>query len=189
MAQSAGAGSRTIIDVIQDDHRNVMRLFSTAQRTSDPEQFHHLVATTILELVRHAVAEEQHLYPALREYLDDGDELADEELDEHGEMEQAMRYMERLNADDPELRPAFDELVDMVTQHVQEEEAEALPRLRRACPPATLLELGARMDAARRNAPAPPPPSVRDTAPMTGGLEPGAGLIDRVRDALAGRRV
>lgn len=174
MTQSAGGQARTIIDVVKDDHREVKRLLASAQRTSDPGQFHELVSTTIAALVRHAVAEEQHLYPAYREYLDDGGELADEELDQHGEMEQAMRYMEQLDADDPELRPAFDELVDMVTQHVQEEETEALPRLRRSCPVETLVELGARMDRARR---------------QNRGLDPGAGLVDAVRDALAGRRV
>lgn len=178
MTQTAGDRARTIIDIVQDDHREVERLFAQAQRTIDPEQFHQLVNTTIAELVRHAVAEEQHLYPAFRQYLDDGDELADQELEEHGEMEQAMRYMEQLDADDPELRPAFDELVDLVAQHVHEEEAVALPRLRQACPDETLIELGVRM---KRAAP--------DTPPMNKLLDPGAGLVDRVRDALAGRRV
>lgn len=152
MTRTAGDRARTIIDVVKDDHREVERLFARAQRTADPEQFHQLVNAAIAELVRHAVAEEQHLYPVFREYLDDGDELADEELDEHGEMEQAMRYMERLAADDPELRPAFDELVDLVAQHVYEEESEALPRLHQACPPETLIDLGERMERTKRDA-------------------------------------
>ncbi len=189
MTQTARDQARTIIDVIREDHREVQRLFTEAQRTIDTKEFHRLVNMTIAELVRHAVAEEQHLYPAFREYLDDGDELADEELEEHGEMEQAMRYIEQLDADDPELRPAFDELGDVVAQHVYEEETAALPKLRQACSLETLIELGKQMERAKRVSRTRPHASFPDPPPLNEMLDPGAGLVDRVRDALAGRRV
>lgn len=71
--------SRTAIDIILEDHREVEQLFEEAKSTTDPHEFRQTVAAVIGELVRHSVAEEQYLYPALRQHLDDGDEIADKE--------------------------------------------------------------------------------------------------------------
>lgn len=71
--------------------------------------FHALAMQAIAELVRHSVAEEQYLYPALCEHLDGGDELADHDIAEHAEAERIMKEIEGLEAGaPPKLREKFD---------------------------------------------------------------------------------
>lgn len=187
MTETTESRSRTVIDIIIDDHREVLQMFDQAQRETDPEQFQQLVSTIVAELVRHSVAEEEYLYPALREHVQGGDDLADHEIEEHSEAEQVMKEMEGLDADDPQLREKFNSLVDDVTHHIKEEESDALPRLQAACPEDELIELGQNIERAKRTAPTRPHPSAPDTPPMNKLLAPGAGLVDRVRDALTGR--
>lgn len=187
MAPTTETSGPSLIDIIMDDHREVERNFERARTTVDDEAFRSLFSQVIAELVRHSVAEEQYLYPALREHLDDGDEIADHEIAEHAEAEQTMKEIERLDAGDPRLRTKFNELVEEITHHVQDEETQALPRLAAACPRDALIELGAKVERAKVVAPTRPHPSAPDTPPMNKLLAPGTGLVDRVRDALSGR--
>lgn len=187
MTESTDSGTRTIIDAIVEDHRELQQLFAQGQQTADPERFQQIVSVTIAELVRHAVAEEQHLYPAFREYLEGGDELADHEIAEHSEAEETMKEMEGLDGNDPELRAKFDQLVEVVTHHLEDEENDALPRLQEACPHETLVLMGTKFEGAKRVAPTRPHPSAPDTPPLNKLLAPGTGLVDRVRDAITRR--
>ncbi|HEX6196154.1 MAG TPA: hemerythrin domain-containing protein [Jiangellaceae bacterium] len=187
MTETPEGGGRTVVDIIIDDHREVQEMFTQAQRETDPAEFQRLVSTIVAELVRHSVAEEQYLYPALREHVEGGDEIADEEIAEHREAEQVMKDMEGLDADDPQLREKFNALVEDVTHHIKEEESDALPKLQSSCPEDELIELGQNIERAKRIAPTRPHPTAPDTPPMNKLLAPGAGLVDRVRDALTGR--
>jgi hypothetical protein len=70
-----------------------------------------------------------------------------------------------------------------VRAHVDEQERDLFPRVRHACPPDRLADLGSRAEAAKRIAPTRPHPHV----PGTRLGAAGSGLVDRVRDALANR--
>ena len=74
-----------------------------------------------------------------------------------------------------------------IRQHVTEEEADLFPRLREAVPASVLAELGGKARTAKKMAPTRPHPSAPDTPPMNKVLAPGAGLVDRLRDALTRR--
>lgn len=187
MTETTEGRARSVVDIIIDDHREVQQMFNQARQETDPTEFQRLVSTVVAELVRHSVAEEQYLYPALREHVEGGDDIADHEIAEHSEAEEVMKEMEGLDADDPQLRDKFNALVDDVTHHIEDEESDALPRLQSACPQEELIELGEKVERAKRMAPTRPHPSAPDTPPMNKLLAPGAGLVDRVRDALSGR--
>ncbi|WP_326715769.1 hemerythrin domain-containing protein [Streptomyces sp. NBC_01474] len=74
------------------DHREVDELFIRieAQPARDTRR-RELVDELTVELVRHSVAEEQYLYPAVREHVDGGDALADKELEDHAEAERLLK--------------------------------------------------------------------------------------------------
>lgn len=186
MTEATGSQRLNVIDLIMEDHREVEQMFSQAQQTTNPDEFQQIVSTAIAELIRHAVAEEQHLYPAFRQYVEGGNELADHEIAEHSEAEETMKEIERLDSSDPQLREKFNTLVEEITHHVQDEEEDALPRLRAACPEGELIRLGEQVESAKRTAPTRPHPAAPDTPPMNKLLAPGAGLVDRVRDAVSG---
>ncbi|TDD65450.1 hemerythrin domain-containing protein [Jiangella aurantiaca] len=179
--------ARTVVDVIVEDHREVEELFREAETAVDPAELRRATDRVIAELVRHSVAEEEYLYPALREHLDDGDELADREIEEHAEAERTMKELEALDAADADFRPKLEQLIAEIRHHIGEEESDALPRLAAACPTEELTRLGEQVERAKRLAPTRPHPSAPDRPPWNKILAPGAGLVDRVRDALSGR--
>lgn len=176
-----------LIDVIISDHRQVEQIFTELESSPPPEVRKQLTEHVITELVRHSVAEEQHMYPMARRVLEDGDQIADHEIQEHAEAEQVMKDLEGLDADDPEFQRLLNKLISDIRHHVDDEEKNLLPRLRAACTQEDLRDLGTKVVKAKERAPTRPHPSAPDTPPANKILDPGAGLIDRMRDALSGR--
>ncbi|MEV0148798.1 MULTISPECIES: hemerythrin domain-containing protein [unclassified Nonomuraea] len=187
--QQGGSEQRDVITVLVTDHREVEQLFAELETMIGAigERPQTLAEQAVIELVRHSVAEEAYLYPAVREHVPGGDELADKELAEHAEAEETMKRLERLEPGDDDFWPVLEELMREIRHHVQEEEGDLFPRLRAACPPEALTELGAKVERAKKLAPTRPHPSAPDKPPADKLLAPGAGLIDRLRDALTGR--
>lgn len=177
-----------LVTIITRDHREVEAVFKELEGGSGSAQHRRDLANHVTaELVRHAVAEEMYMYPAIREHLDDGDRLADHELEEHGEVEQLLKDLDGVDADDPEFDRMLTKLIGDVRHHVEEEESEILPKLQEACGPERMHELGDQVQKAKKIAPTRPHPSAPDEPPANKLLAPGAGLVDRLRDALSGR--
>jgi hemerythrin superfamily protein len=176
-----------VVDDIISDHREFEQIFKEIEQSDDTEHRRDLVEHVIVELVRHSVGEEQYLYPAARRVLDDGDEIADHELEEHAEAEKIMKEIEKAGGDDPQFDDLVRSLIKDIRHHIEDEEEDLLPKLRAVCSEDDLRELGEKFEQAKRTAPTRPHPSAPDTPPANKVLDRGAGLIDRVRDALTGR--
>ena len=176
-----------LIDAIVADHREVAAQLDELEASGDARNRGQLVERVIAELVRHAVVEEQYLYPAARRVLRDGDELADHELAGHAAAEQVMKELSRT---DP-TTPAFDDLVASLAAsarlHIRDAERDLLPRLRSACEDVELVELGLKYEQGKKIAPTRPHPAVPDTPTANKVLGPGVALVDRIRDAFTGR--
>ena len=110
----------------------------------------------IRELSIHAAIEEEVLYPTVRRELPDGEAMADEALQEHQEAKEILRRLDRMDPADFEFDSAVRELIKDVRHHVDEEENEMFPKLRSALSQDRLVELGARMQEAKRTAPTRP---------------------------------
>ncbi|MBC9715117.1 hemerythrin domain-containing protein [Streptomyces sp. TRM66268-LWL] len=178
-------------DVIQElttDHREVEELFKEIDKfpPHDPER-KRLADQLTIELVRHSVAEEQHLYPAVRKHLSGGDALADKEIADHSRVEELLKDLERREADDVRFDAVLARLQAEVSEHVAEEEQHLFVQLATTCEPQTLQVLGDKVRTAKKTAPTRPHPSAPSTPPANKLLAPGAGLVDRVRDYVSGR--
>ncbi|SDL38693.1 Hemerythrin HHE cation binding domain-containing protein [Nonomuraea maritima] len=178
-----------VVEVLVTDHREVEGMFGELERMTGryDEKVKLLAEQVVIELVRHAVAEEAYLYPAVREHVPGGDPLADKELAEHAEAERTMKKLEELQPDDEAFWPTMDRLMAEIRQHVRDEENDLFPRLRQACSEEQLKELGEKIQRAKKTAPTRPHPSAPDEPPANKLLAPGAGLVDRLRDVLTGR--
>jgi hemerythrin superfamily protein len=177
-----------LISIIKQDHREVEKAFAELEKgEGSAKERKDLTDHVIAELVRHSVAEEMYMYPAAREHLDNGDELADHELEEHAEAEEVMKQLDGLDATDPEFEETLSKLIDDVRHHIEDEEGELLPKLEEACSAEQLRELGEKVSSAKKRAPTRPHPKAPDTPPANKILAPGTGLVDRMRDALSGR--
>lgn len=181
-------GTRDMVDLLVEDHHEVESMFQELEAGSGtPDERRRLAHVVVAELVRHAVAEEQHLYPTARRALPDGDREADREIEEHAAAEQKMRELERLEATEPRFEELLSALMADIRHHIFEEERSLFPRLRGACDEAELAELGKKLEWAKAVAPTRPHPDAPDTPPANRITAPGAGLVDRVRDGLQRR--
>ncbi|MFC9910793.1 hemerythrin domain-containing protein [Streptomyces sp. NPDC059862] len=177
-----------VIDELVTDHREVEELFGRIEGLPPGDKDRKLHADQVtMELVRHSVAEEAYLYPAVREHVPDGNALADKEIEDHSRAEQLMKDLESCEADDPEFNRLIGLLMSEIRAHVADEEQNLFPKLRAACPPQALDDLGDKVRQAKMLAPTRPHPSAPDTPPLNKLLAPGTGLVDRLRDTLTGR--
>jgi hemerythrin superfamily protein len=181
------ADTGNIVDDIITDHREFESVFTEIETGGDPRSQPDLVEHVIAGIVRHAVAEEQYLYPAARKALPDGDEVADHELKEHAEAEEIMKAIEKAGADDPQYDDLVRKLIGEIRHHIEDEETDLLQKLRGACEPGELEALSEKFQRAKSMAPTRPHPLAPDHPPFNKILAPGAGLVDRLRDALSGR--
>jgi hemerythrin superfamily protein len=182
-----GHGGNVIAE-LEADHREVEELFQQieAQPVGGLRR-RELADELTRELVRHSVAEEMHLYPAVREHVQDGDEVADKELADHAKVEQMLKDLEGLDTGDPQFNHLIAKLKFEVASHVRDEESRLFPKLAASCTPQKLDELGEFVRRAKETAPTRPHPSMPTKPPANKLLAPGVGMVDRVRDALSGR--
>lgn len=186
----AESSNTDLVDVIIDDHRAVEQIFSELQEGSgSPQHRRALVDHVIAELVRHLAAEEQCMYPAVRRRLLGGDEIADNEIAEHAEVEELMASLDGLDPADPDFESLLTALMHSVRHHVAGEESDLLPNLSDACSNEELVELGAAVLRAKATAPTRPHPNAPDRPPANRIIDPGVGLVDKIRDALSSRNV
>ena len=119
-----------VVDILTTDHHEVLDLLQQIKITTDAEERRDLADTVISELVRHSVAEEMYVYPAMKKYLPDGDEAVDHDVEEHKELEQTMKKLESVDAQSGEFAQLLGELEDILRDHVSDEENEQFPELR-----------------------------------------------------------
>ena len=143
-----------------------------------------LVDRVIMELVRHAAAEEQVLHPATRQLVPDGDDLVEHEHAEHAEVEELMRRLESPEIPDEEYEATLDALIPLIRTHLREEERVLFPRLVEAASSQELRELGRLAGATIRRVPTRPHPSVPDEPPFDRLFTPDASLVERTRDLM-----
>ena len=184
---STSETGRDVIDVLTSDHRDVTALIGEIWTITDPMMRRDLTDTAISELVRHAVAEEMYVYPAMKKYLPDGEKAVEHDVEEHKELEQTMKKLEDLDVSSPEFETALRNLETVLADHVQDEESEQFPELRRRIPADELIQLAEKVETAKKVAPTRPHPSAPNAELFHKLVGPGVGLVDRLRDKLTGR--
>ncbi|MEU4692556.1 hemerythrin domain-containing protein [Actinoplanes sp. NPDC023714] len=176
-----------VIDILIADHRDVTALIGNIRSVQDPMIRRDLTDTAISELVRHAVAEEMYVYPAMRDHLPDGDKAVEHDVEEHKELEETMKRLEDVDVSSPEFEEALNRLEAILADHIQDEESEHFPQLRQHVPAEKLVELAGKVETAKKLAPTRPHPSAPNAELFHKLVGPGVGLVDRLRDKLTGR--
>jgi hemerythrin superfamily protein len=178
---------RDVIDVLTSDHRDVTALIGEIWTITDPMMRRDLTDTAISELVRHAVAEEMYVYPAMRKHLPDGDKAVEHDVEEHKELETTMKELESVDVSSPEFETALRRLESLLADHVQDEEGEQFPELRRRIPAEDLRDLAGKVETAKKLAPTRPHPGAPNNELFHKLAGPGVGLVDRLRDMITKR--
>ena len=90
-----------------------------------------LAATICAELTVHAQIEEEIFYPAARDILDE-EELIDEAVVEHASAKDLIAQLAEMSPDDDLYDAKIKVLGELIEHHVEEEEDEMFPKLKKA---------------------------------------------------------
>ena len=136
-----------VVDLLKQDHRSVEDLFTKFESTQESS-----IADEICqELEVHTAAEEQFVYPALREGVNGGNTLADEAEHEHAEAKQLIGRIKRTN-DAEHLGEVVAELKQAIEHHVQEEEGTVFPKMESDLGGTDLDAIGSRVQEFKQSA-------------------------------------
>ncbi|WP_293122673.1 hemerythrin domain-containing protein [Microcoleus sp. bin38.metabat.b11b12b14.051] len=127
-----GAVTRTkdemnITEIISMDHRKVDTIFMEIEKTEDPQKLQEFFGQLYKDLSVHAEAEEQIVYPAVRSYFSDTQQL----YNEQAEMKQMLAQIKALNPSSSNFKAQIQQLKTAVQAHVKEEENDMFPQISR----------------------------------------------------------
>ena len=155
------------VTLLRNDHKTVEALFKKFEKAGPNahKTKQDLVEKIIEELSIHAAIEEQVLYPAAREAVPDASDEVLESLEEHHIVKWVLSELDGMDPTDERFTAKVTVLIENVRHHVQEEEGELFPELRKAMKRKELEELAQALEAAKKAAPTHPHPRVPDTPP------------------------
>ncbi|MCC8404472.1 hemerythrin domain-containing protein [Paraburkholderia sp. MMS20-SJTN17] len=132
------ASTPDALALLIDDHRKVEKLFDAFGQSRGDERDALEAKATLAqraceELTMHAMIEEELLYPAAQRALPDDDQLdVDESYVEHFLVKTLIARFETLKAGDKGFDATFKVMSELVRHHIEEEESELFPALRRS---------------------------------------------------------
>lgn len=118
------------IELLTKDHRKVEELFAELEQAEGGAARSEIFQRICEEVLVHAHAEEQVLYPAAREQLEDADELVQDSLEEHHAVEERLTKLLEMDPDDASFLQRCLEVRDLIDHHVEEEENQLFPQMR-----------------------------------------------------------
>ena len=176
-----------VIDLLMSEHREVESLLDQIAQTEQQPNARDIADQVIAMLIKHSVAEEMYVYPAMEQYLEDGKQDVEHDKAEHQELEELLKQLEGLDVSDPQFPQCVSRIQEVLADHVSDEESEQFPKMRAAIPAETLVELRGKVEMAEKIAPTRPHPQAPHSELFHKLVGPGVGMVDRLRDALSGR--
>jgi hemerythrin superfamily protein len=185
------------IALLKADHQRVQTLFERFKKTGDRayKTREKVVEEIIKELSVHAVIEEQVFYPAVKERIPDLRDDVLEGIEEHHIVKWTLSELDGMDPEDESYKAKVTVLIESVEHHVEEEEKDMFPEVRKALPKSELDDLGEVLERAKAVAPTKPHPrapahgvDVSDlVANVTDRLTTVADKVTATRDKLATR--
>ena len=117
-------------DALKAEHKTTLTLFDQLEATADNQTTSrsHLVMKIKYALSKHALQEENVIYPALREANEAHD--ADDLNGEHGYIKTYIYELENMAKDGPEFLARVRDFRTLLEGHIRNEEDNVFPRLR-----------------------------------------------------------
>ena len=137
------------LELLKQDHRKVADLFKQVEATEDEKKHQQLFEQIKTELETHTHIEETILYPAWEQH----EELKDitlEAYEEHKQVKTLLREIDRLAEGSERFDAKLKVMGENVEHHVEEEEKEMFPKVKKIYDKEQLEQLGQELEAAKK---------------------------------------
>jgi hemerythrin superfamily protein len=151
-----------------------------------------IVTEVIKALSVHAVIEEQVFYPAVREKMSDDNDMVLEALKEHHVVKWTLSELDFMSPDEERFDAKFRVLAESVRRHVEEEEHELFPKVRKGFTRSELHDLGDALATAKKTVPTPHPRTADEpplnalAAAAIAPVDAGEAAVRKVRSVVTG---
>jgi hypothetical protein len=115
-----------VFEMLKTDHRHVQELF-TRFEDADKRGRASIAEETLMALEVHTALEEQLVYPAIAEVIED-EETVNEAKEEHHVAKLLIKELRKMDAGDEGFATKFKVLGELVGHHIEEEEGEVFPQ-------------------------------------------------------------
>ena len=139
------------LNLLKQDHETVAQLLEKIDQTTERgvKTREELFTRLKTELDVHSKIEETIFYPAL-ENEEETRDITLEAFEEHRLVKQLLSELEGMAKDDEQWTARFTVLKENVEHHVEEEEGEMFPKVRKILSSGDLETLGARLEQAKK---------------------------------------
>jgi hypothetical protein len=178
--------SQSMTDALRSDHHAIAGWLADARALNHTEEGAALREQVVMNLVRHFVAEEQYLYPEVRDSLERGDQIVDESFAADRAVEAKLKQLEDPDLTEQRMTALWADVRSAFAAHI-ERQGPIFAALESACSAERLAHLGDQVLGAEQLAPTRP----RSVAPSSPSWNKVAslveGFVDHVRDQYAHR--
>jgi hemerythrin superfamily protein len=130
LVQMTSGATGDWFDALKTEHALTLATFDKIEATDDSQTMmrSHLLTKLKYMLTKHAIEEENVIYPALRQANETDD--ADHLTSDHGYVKTYLYELETLPNDSPEWLARVRDFRSMIEEHMREEENDIFPALR-----------------------------------------------------------
>lgn len=125
VTQTSGMSDMTIGQILRMDHSKARTLFTEIDGSDDPQKIQEYFGQLYKDLMAHAKAEEQVVYPAVRSYYEDTQEL----YNGQAQLAQMLKKIKSMSPSSPDFKVQIRQLRDITNEHINQEENEMLPKI------------------------------------------------------------
>lgn len=136
------------IDMLEEQHREVEDLFEQIEDAEGTAEKRELFAQLADNLAVHATIEERHFYPAVK--AKDTEEILLESVEEHLAVKRLIADLLADDIDDDTFEAKVKVLKEQVEHHVEEEEDQLFPKVRKLFDEDALEAIGQEMTATQQ---------------------------------------
>lgn len=132
ITQTSDKQDMNIQTLIQLDHNKVNTIFTEIGATKDPQKLQEYFGQLYKDLLVHAQAEEEIVYPRVRSFY--GNDNTQELYSEQAEMKRLLDEIKSINPIEADrFRSQIKQLMDMVGDHIRQEEFTLFPAIDKNC--------------------------------------------------------
>lgn len=177
---------------LREDHKSVLGMLEVLDGAPTGSGAHSsglqtMVTNLIIAESQHEAVEEQFFWPAVRDAVENGDELADEAIAQEQAGKKLLQRLEDGEPGEADYHDALQEFVKAGREHIMYEQDVVWPAFEAAVSREEREKIGEKLEAAKKVAPTRPHPDTPADPTVLKTMGMGSAVVDHVRDAVSGR--